>query len=995
MGAAEKLSFTELSISVADVVPPTLTGFLDSGIDKIVSNAAVALFDMYESVLLKAMPNFFHLFVREKLNAFMEKSLQLLTVCESEEPTMSGFVDFRDLLLNPEVASSKGGSGRSPYGNVVNWVWELVQEQLFSADESGLLAMNDILVKPMTKAQSGEEGLVSLNQTLLDLNKDYVNMDIWRAFADHLRLSISNLRLSGLDTFREPFHILKPGNNSGHVLENRINIGTENRSLDAMFQFDIEVGGPSSPLATQNSMDLQLSFPPIELFAELFAAIDESKFMTMPLKNILNPDCWLSMMANIEGPSGDISKRASTNSAGLALHYFDMMFDDFVAKASCLSCSNKALESFNEIMSFLAENDFFTNVRSRGLSILREILESKWMAGVFEEKIRAATLRCPTDPNFTSFTPELEKINVPFQTSQQLVDGILYFAMSVVQVIAIVMAQKHTDVEMPGIVDISPDVPDNANLIDFTNLTSIASWADVVFKEANTYLGSRQQNDDGDEVLGIVNLLQSLLSDESGLLTIPIVDQGFEAGGVVLSVYNVTLIGLDSLTSFNVLNTTGPQTIRNTAKLDTLGVSVDMGLAIGGGTMKTITASLVLKDVDVDLSLFLAIDQGILRDMKLGSIMNTSNIFFCFLTSIHTIGLSDFVMKIGDIESFTLSGYMSDTTDKSIQKFTTAVFAEYKKLVVDAIPAFTATTVRPLLHEIFQVLIKLAKGGQCPTPDTNENDRLIDFRDLFLSSARSLDLLGRGDSPYGDLFRMLFNFIDDITAKTNEKGLSMMNDVLISRVSDGGNMHWSGEVFSREMDISLNGLNADISLAIKDVRLENLDTIGSPVRILQPLYGESTLLNNSVSLGVGDPLRVAFILVVNGEGDEIQVENELELGLSLSTAEFLVELLAKLKETSLFNFPLRDITNVNCWLATLLTPVLDQYGLRVGDKTLALQKVIMAVAEARLDMSCISCSSTVLLETSSFFQSSEGVEDTTRGENSFCFDCAILNNINI
>ena len=178
MGAAEHLSFTELSISVGDVVPPTLAGFLDSGIDKIVSKGAAALFDMYEPVLLKAMPNFFQLFVREKLNRFVKNPLQLMKVCENTRLGLSGLLDFRDLLMKPETASAHGGSGRSPYGNVVSWVWDLVQDQLFSADESGLLAMNDVLVRPLTKAQSGEEGLLSFNQTLVDLNKQYVNLDI-------------------------------------------------------------------------------------------------------------------------------------------------------------------------------------------------------------------------------------------------------------------------------------------------------------------------------------------------------------------------------------------------------------------------------------------------------------------------------------------------------------------------------------------------------------------------------------------------------------------------------------------------------------------------------------------------------------------------------------------------------------------------------------------------------------------------------------------------
>lgn len=637
LAAAEQLAFSELTISVSDVVPPTLEGFLDAGIDKIVSKGAVALFDMYESVLLKAMPNFFHSVVRKKLNDFIKKSLRLLTVCEYEQAPMNGFIDFRDLLTSPKMSASTGGSGLSPYGDVVAWIWELVEDQLLSANENGLLALNDLLIKPLTRAQSGHEGLLTFNQTLLDLKIEQVRMDIWKAFADNLRLGISNLRLDGLDTFREPFHIFKPSNSLGHLLENQISLGTDNRSLDVTFQFDIEVGGVTSPLATHNVMDLQIGVPPIEILADFFVRVDETKFMTMPLKNMLNTDCWLSMMAQTEHSS--ISSHKRSPHAGLALHYFDALFDAFVAESDCVSCSNTALEDFNEIMAFLAESDFFANIKSKGMLILSELVESDWMVGVLDNKIQAAANRCTSDSSSDALVSQLDERNVRFQTSRQIVDGILYASMSVVQVIAVVIAQKHANLKVPQSLDVELEDAEDVNLIDLTNLTSIASWMDIALDEASVYLGSAQQNSDGNTVLGIVNILQRFLLDDSGLLTIPIVDQGFKAGGVVFSLYNVTLIGLDSFTSFDVFNATGPHTLGNKVKLGTLGVSVDMGLSVGeDNEFETITASLILKDVDLDLSFFLAIDQGVLGAMKLGSVMNTRNIFFCIISAIHAVG---------------------------------------------------------------------------------------------------------------------------------------------------------------------------------------------------------------------------------------------------------------------------------------------------------------------------------------------------------------------
>ena len=112
---------------------------------------------------------------------------------------------------------------------------------------------------------------------------------------------------------------------------------------------------------------------------------------------------------------------------------------------------------------------------------------------------------------------------------------------------------------------------------------------------------------------------------------------------------------------------------------------------------------------------------------------------------------------------------------------------------------------------------------------------------------------------------------------------------------------------------------------------------------------------------------------------ELQIKNELELGLSLKSVSMILELLAQIEESPFLNFPLKDALNLNCWLATVVTPVLDKYGIRVGaaNTGVVLRKLALAVAEARLDLDCISCSSPVLLDMSSYFSSDEGVADTT------------------
>ena len=100
---------------------------------------------------------------------------------------------------------------------------------------------------------------------------------------------------------------------------------------------------------------------------------------------------------------------------------------------------------------------------------------------------------------------------------------------------------------------------------------------------------------------------------------------------------------------------------------------------------------------------------------------------------------------------------------------------------------------------------------------------------------------------------------------------------------------------------------------------------------------------------------------------------------STSTAEILLQI----QEAPFLSFPIRDVTNVRCWLATIVHPILDKYGLREGDEdsSIALNQLAMNVAEARLNIDCIACSSPLLLEMAEKFGSREGVEDTTRAAN--------------
>ena len=111
----------------------------------------------------------------------------------------------------------------------------------------------------------------------------------------------------------------------------------------------------------------------------------------------------------------------------------------------------------------------------------------------------------------------------------------------------------------------------------------------------------------------------------------------------------------------------------------------------------------------------------------------------------------------------------------------------------------------------------------------------------------------------------------------------------------------------------------------------------------------------------------------------MQMRNEFDLGVDLEYATLFLEAMIKISEKPFFHFPLRDMLNLNCWLATIASPPLDEYGIRIDhyDPTFAFQEFAVSIAEMRLRLNCIDCSSPGLRDISTLMSSQEAVKEAT------------------
>jgi hypothetical protein len=502
----------------------------------------------------------------------------------------------------------------------------------------------------------------------------------------------------------------------------------------------------------------------------------------------------------------------------------------------------------------------------------------------------------------------------------------------------------------------------------------------------------------------INTLIEGVFLDNNGVLEVDPslldnaakVDSDFIGlNGTNVTITAITISGLDTLHDVELLDPIGKYTLQNSFQWEELTFRLEMDATHDPSQIADVLVQkpdtppvtdsfgmvISVKDVEVDMSVLLGINIETLGESVLGSIMYLDNLLPCIRSAVERAAVTQLLVQVAEVTSPEIHGFLDEQMTTVINAATTAFFSMYQSVILQALPSFFGTVVKDMIND----KIDEAEKGTCPQPDDSLQG-IVDYRDLLLSESQAVEMGGRGGSPYGDLFPAVYGALVDIMAASDENGMSEMNQPVgtMTKNQSGveGDLYWDGYLFKQSMTVDLNGLNAAIAIAVSDLRISNIDTMGAPIELLGPVTGEASNLNNSASVGVGpDPLKASLKLSVFGEGEKTTIDNEVELGLSVSSLYMILQLLAQMEEPTLLNFPLKDIFNLNCWMATIVTPELDGQGLRIGEVTMKVEDMAMFVEEAQFDFNCISCSSPMLLDMEDYFHSEEGVSDATNTVN--------------
>lgn len=589
------------------------------------------------------------------------------------------------------------------------------------------------------------------------------------------------------------------------------------------------------------------------------------------------------------------------------------------------------------------------------------------------------------------------------------------------------------------------EVPDEVDLYEFnTTNTTLGQWITDAIDAANNILGSTVDDPasptGNGESLFINKFIRSnLLDDDRGLLlditSLPFVQEG----GVVLDVHdnltqtlisirNFRVFGLDTFTQFKPLVPIGNYTFQSELNWDYTTVQFDATLDIRPSTLpdsiiktpgteqllENVRVTFGVQDIRTVAAFFVGIDSAVLRTMELGSLMNTSQILSCAFSSLFGFEITGLDVRIGNVQEPQLTNFISPGVNRLISESLKVVLEMYEATLLRSLPSIFQTTVRDILNDdLIKPFLKDQKR-ECATLAVEEESP-IDFRSLFLLPNISESFGGSPDEPYGDLIRILstavidrflspsqqsrklFNIdipeiLDSVLNRFigNASGVEGLNELLIGPLTKAqsnttGTLAVDGDLINTEVKIDVGGFQADIAIRIWDARMEHLDTLALPTSLLDPVSGQPYLLDNTATIGSEDrPLRAATkLLIAVKEKDGNALSNEIDIHINMQTVKVVLDFLLKMMDKRVFQTPLGDLTNMDCWIATVAGPTLDEFGIRLDgeEANVMVEELFLSVAKLGVNVSCVSCSSPALSDFAELLSTTVAADAATDSTN--------------
>jgi len=464
-----------------------------------------------------------------------------------------------------------------------------------------------------------------------------------------------------------------------------------------------------------------------------------------------------------------------------------------------------------------------------------------------------------------------------------------------------------------------------------------------------------------------------------------------------ITIERIALKGLDTMTTFDPLkiHPGGEYTLSNSFGFNYVDVEVDLTVEIrsasSGGSIfdsdevvtERISIDFGVDDLNVDFSFLLALDSSKIGSIPFGAILTDfDNLTSCLLGMIvHSAEVSFLSATAGNLESPKLDGFISKGIDRVITSGADAVFAMYEGALLDLIPNIFQVGFRKSINDMLRKALEESKDCSFGINLNGTASKYLNFADLFLDKEDAISVGGLGKEQYGGIMKSLYNIIEAETIDAS--GPSFINESIIrpltSRQSgNDGSIVFNEPLVDMGSNIELGELKASFDFKLSDLSIENLDTMGSPLSLIRP--SSPQVLDNTFALGVGEnPLTVKTRLMFAFNNGVDIVENELDIELEMYAISVDVDAFMEILEELFLNFPLRDITIVDCWLSKIPAPLLDEFGIATSDssRSMFFENLKMSASKIRLNVECIKCTSPEFEDLANDLSSVEGTNEFT------------------
>jgi hypothetical protein len=441
----------------------------------------------------------------------------------------------------------------------------------------------------------------------------------------------------------------------------------------------------------------------------------------------------------------------------------------------------------------------------------------------------------------------------------------------------------------------------NLNLINFKDPQGLLSVAVVtLMNEAANILGTEQSDQNapsGNSVdLTINTLIRDFLLNKDRAFAINTTKFGFANNGTLvessianisdinIKVERIRLQGLDTFTHFDPVEFIGNHSLRGSFSWEYIIIEMWMYIAIGpsGGNEKveeTIKVSTKIENLEFSFTALVGINADVLGGLTVSHILDPKSIIPCLSSAAEELKVTLLNTSFTSMSDPIIRDFESPGLARILETTFEGLYTLFDDVVVAAIPGVFQLTIRDLLNEELEKFI----NNQDCKPFKVPKSGYLDFRDLFYEPSKAKELGGSGEQPYGIMVKLLRDFIDDfLLANDSTSGLPKINKNVIAPLTHflsgkDGTLVFNTSMFQYNGDISFADFKSKVNLNIYDPKFENLDSIGSPLKVLEPTSRSGFKLNNVITAGFEEkPLLVSFrvMIEVQGKGKSLKIEWE-------------------------------------------------------------------------------------------------------------------------